>query len=115
MNQYLLAVYQPEGPLPEPGALTDIRREVNTIREEMKRSGAWVFSGGLHAPTSSTVVRRSGPELMLTDGPYLEGKEYLGGFTIVRAADLDGALAWGGRLARATGLPIEVRPFREES
>jgi hypothetical protein len=59
------------------------------------------------------VVRLKDGEVLITDGPYVEGKEHIGGFTVIRAADLDAALEWGRKLARATTLPIEVRPFRE--
>lgn len=113
MHQYLLSVYQPEGPIPAPETLKRIGHDVDALRQEMKTAGVWVFSGGLHAPTTATVVRLQDREILTTDGPYVEGKEHLGGFTIIRAADLDAALAWGRKLARATTLPIEVRPFQE--
>ena len=77
----------------------------------MRAAGAWVFSNGLLPPASATVLRPSGGEVMVTDGPFAEGKEHLGGFTIVDVPDLDAALEWGRRLAVATTLPIEVRPF----
>ena len=72
----------------------------------------WVFSGGLHPPSTATVLRPADDDLLTTDGPYAEGKEHLGGFTIINAPDLDAALEWGRRLARATTLPIEIRPFQ---
>jgi len=81
----------------------------------MKAAGAWVFSGGLNAPDTATVLRLDGGEVLMTDGPFAEGKEYLGGFTIIRAPDLDAALDWGRRLARVLPLPIEVRPFVDET
>jgi hypothetical protein len=71
-----------------------------------------VFNGGLHPSTTATVVRDASGEAMLTDGPYLEGKEHIGGFTIVESPDLDAAIEWGRRLAAITTLPIEVRPFQ---
>jgi len=73
-----------------------------------------VFSGGLHAPGTATVVHPRRDEMPMTDGPYLEGKEHIGGLTVIKAANLDDALEWGRRLARATTLPIEVRPFQGE-
>src|SRR5439155_2301644 len=82
---------------------------------EMKAAGAWVFSDGLHPPSTATVVRERDGEVLTTDGPFAEGKEHIGGFTIVKAEDLDAALKWGRKLARATTLPIEVRPFRGEA
>ena len=114
MKQYLLSVYQPEGTPPSPEVLGKIMRDLDDLREEMKAAGAWVFSGGLNAPSTATVLRPAGGEVLITDGPFAEGKEYLGGFTIITAPDLDSALAWGRKLARATTLPIEVRPFQGE-
>ncbi len=113
MKQYLLSIYQPDGPIPAPPVLEGIMRNVNALRQEMKTSGAWVFTAGLHPPATATVVRLKDRETLTTDGPYLEGKEYIGGFTIIRAPDLDSALEWGRKLARATTLPIEVRPVNE--
>jgi len=114
MKTYLLSVYQPDGPPPAPEVLGTIMRDVHALRQEMRTAGAWVFSGGLHAPSTATVVRLKDGELLTLDGPFTEGKEHLGGFTIVKAPDLDGALEWGRKLARATTLPIEVRPFRDD-
>jgi hypothetical protein len=113
MKQYLLSMYQPAGPIPGPEVLEPIMREIGALREEMKTAGAWVFSGGLHDPATATVVRLKDRETLTTDGPYVEGKEHLGGFTIIRASDLDSALQWARRLVRITTLPIEVRPFQE--
>jgi hypothetical protein len=115
MKQYLLSIYQPDGPPPARDALDKIMRDVSVLRQEMKDSGAWVFSGGLFPASTATVVRAKNNEVLMTDGPYVEGKEHIGGFTIVNAADLDVALEWAGKLARATTLPIEVRPFQDES
>ena len=111
MTQYLLSVYQPDGPAPEPDVLATIGDELYALNQEMVSAGAWVFSGGLCAPTTATVLRARGGDVLVTDGPYTEGKEHLGGFTIVEAPDLDAALGWGRKLTRATTLPIEVRPF----
>jgi hypothetical protein len=87
---------------------------VAVVERALKEAGAWVFSGGLNAPSTATVLRPEGDEVLMTDGPFAEGKEYLGGFSIIRVADLDAALEWGSRLARAIGLPIEVRPFVDD-
>jgi hypothetical protein len=81
----------------------------------MRAAGAWVFSAGLHEPSTATVLRPDGNDVLMTDGPFTEGKEHVGGLTIVRAPDLDAALAWGRKLALATTLAIEVRPFQGES
>lgn len=113
MKQYLLSVYQPDGPTPSPEFLEPIIRDVDAVNRELQEAGAWVFAGGLHAPSTATVLRVKDGDVVMTDGPFVEGKEVLGGFTIIRAPDLDAALDWGGKLARATTLPIEVRPFAE--
>jgi hypothetical protein len=111
MSQYLLSVYQPDGPVPEPEVLAAIGEDLDALNTEMRAAGAWVFSNGLLPPASATVLRPAGAEVLITDGPFAEGKEHLGGFTIVDVPDLDAALEWGRRLAVATTLPIEVRPF----
>lgn len=115
MKQYLLNIYQPDGAPPPPAVLARIMQDVGAVREEMKAAGAWVFAGGLHPADAATVVRIQNGEVLTTDGPYAEGKEHIGGFCIVLASDLDAALEWGGKLARATTLPIEVRPFQDDS
>jgi hypothetical protein len=113
MKQYLLSVYQPDPPqAPPPGALEKIMQNVDALRDAMKSADAWVFSGGLHPPSTATVVKTRDGTASHTDGPCLEGREHLGGFTIIRATDLDAALEWGRKLSLATTLPIEVRPFR---
>lgn len=114
MNTYLLSIYQPDGPPPPSVDLEAIMRDVNAVKEEMTRAGAWVFSNGLCPASSATVVRLDKGQVLLTDGPYVEGKEHLGGLCIIRAPDLDAALEWGRKMARATTLPVEVRPFHSE-
>jgi hypothetical protein len=111
MQPYLLSIYQPDGPPPADVDMDRITERLGRLNADIKAAGAWVFTGGLHAPSTATVLRVRDDEVLTTDGPYVEGKEHLGGFTIVNAEDLDGALRWGGRLAEATGLPIEVRPL----
>jgi hypothetical protein len=112
MTQYLLTVMQPsENTLPAE-ELDRIMQDVSAVDREMKDAGVWVFAGGLHPPSTATVLRPQGGEVLMTDGPFTEGKEHVGGFTIVEAPDLDEALAWGRKLAQATTLPIEVRPFQ---
>lgn len=112
MKQYLLSIYQPTGGTPPPEELGPIMRELEILNAELRAAGAWVFAGGLHPAGTATVVRSREGETLLTDGPFLEGKEHLGGVTIIAAEDLDAALRWAARLARATTLPIEVRPFQ---
>ena len=115
MKQYLLSVYQPDGPIPPPEVLDKIMADLDVLRREMEARGMWVFRAGLHPPSTATVVRARGDELLITDGPFAEAKEHVGGFTIIRAPDLDVALEWAEKLARATTLPIEVRPLQEEA
>jgi hypothetical protein len=111
VTQYLLSVVQPTGDT-FPADLDQIMADVGEVDRRMHEAGVWVFAGGLHDPGTATVVRVSDGEVLTTDGPYAEGKEHLGGFTVVEAPDLDAALGWGTELARATRLPIEVRPFQ---
>lgn len=114
MKQYLLSIYQPDEGTPPPAVLEKVMRDVRALVEETKVAGAWVFNGGLHPPSTATVVRLRGGDLLTTDGPYAEGKEHIGGFLIIKAPNLDSALAWARKAARAITLPIEVRPFRAE-
>lgn len=113
MKQYLLTIYQPDGEPPPPPFLENIMRDVNAVNAEMKAAGAWVFAAALFPAETATVLRKQDTELLMTDGPYTEGKEHVGGFTIIQAADLDAALGWARKLARAITLPIEVRPIRQ--
>ncbi|HEY2698434.1 MAG TPA: YciI family protein [Pseudonocardiaceae bacterium] len=116
MKQYLMTIYTPQdGTPPPPEALDSIMRQLDELNTEMKQAGAWVFNGGLSAPSTATVLRAKGDDVLTMDGPFVEGKEYIGGLSIVRAADLDEALSWGNRLATIIGLPIEVRPFEGEA
>jgi len=116
MKQYLLSIYQPgDGTPPAKEVLEPIMRNIAALNEEMKQAGAFLFTGGLHAPSTATVLRAKSNEILLTDGPYIEGKEHLGGFYVIQAADLDAALEWGRKLATASTLPIEVRPFQRTS
>jgi hypothetical protein len=111
VKQYMLSVIQPEGEPPPPEQLERIMRDIDAFHAELKSAGAWVFAAGLHAPSTATVLRPQGRDVLMTDGPYAEGKEHIGGFTVIRAPDLDAALAWGRKAALATTLPIEVRPL----
>jgi hypothetical protein len=113
MTQYLLTVFQPtDGVLPQ-ADLEAIMRDVDKVDQDMKDAGVWVFAGGLHPPTTATVLRPRDGDVLMTDGPFTEAKEHVGGFSIIKADDLDEALDWGRRLAEATTLPIEVRPFQD--
>ena len=114
MKQYLLSVCYPAGgSQPSPAALNQIMSDVMALQREMQSAGVWVFSGGLHAADSATVLRHQNGDIVLTDGPFIESKEQIGGITIVRVPDLDTALLWARKFASATTTPIEVRPFAE--
>jgi hypothetical protein len=115
MTQYLLSVYTPaDATPPTPDALNKIMSDLDMVNQELKAAGSWVFGGGLHGPDTATVLQLASGDVVTTDGPFTEGKEYLGGISIIRAADLDEALGWARRIARAITLPIEVRPFVDE-
>ncbi len=113
MTQYLLSVYQPDGAPPPDVDLGQIMADLDVLNDELRSSGAWVFTGGLHQASSATVVRVAEGETLMTDGPYTEGKEHMGGFTVIEAPDLDAALGWAGKMSRATTLPVEVRPMQQ--
>src|SRR2546430_10405032 len=117
MKQYLVSIYHPEleaGASP-PENIEQIMRDVDVLNEELRAAGAWVFAGGLHPSSTATVVRLQGDEVLTTDGPFAEGKEHVGGFWVIKAPDLDSALAWGRKATRACTVPVEVRPFQEEA
>lgn len=116
MNQYLLSVHGVEGdPLPPPETMQKMFADVAAFNAEVQAAGAWVFAGGLHPPSTATVVRAQPGEVVTTDGPFVEGKEHIGGFWVIKAADLDAALGWAAKGSVACGAPVEVRPFQEES
>lgn len=112
MARYLLSVIQPDGEPPAPEILGPIMERVQAFDRELQASGSWVFNDALHDAGASTVVRVKDGQALLTDGPYVEAKEHVGGLVIVDVPDLDAALAWARKAAEATTLPIEVRPFR---
>ena len=114
MKQYLIAMYQPQGPIPPREVLDRVMDELGVVRRKLETTGSWVFGNGLHDGSTATVVRSHDGDVVMTDGPFVEGKEYLGGITIIKAPDLDAALAVGRRYAEITRLPIEVRPFQGE-
>jgi hypothetical protein len=112
MTQYLLALYRDYAvPIP-PERTRQVWAGVNELGDKMTDAGAFVFKSGLQGgPESATVVRQSGGDFLVTDGPYTETKEHLAGFWIINAADLDEALEWAKLAAVAEQRPIEVRPF----
>ena len=115
MKQYLYSIYQPDGPMPPPEFLEQVMRDVDALIQETKQAGVWVFNGALHAPSTATVLRLQSDDVLITDGPFTEGKEHIGGFLVLKVPDLDAALAWGRKVARAIPLPIEIRPFQDEA
>jgi hypothetical protein len=114
MRQYLLAVHMVEGePTPPEDQIQQAYKAVDAFNTELQAAGNWVFAGGLHPPSTATVVRSQGGQVVTTDGPFAETKEQLGGFWVITAPDLDAALAWAAKGSGACGQPVEVRPFQE--
>jgi hypothetical protein len=116
MTQYMLSVFHSDrDPIPnDPDVMQRAVAQVDALNNELMESGAWVFGGGLHDPSSATVVRTSTGDTVMTDGPYAETKEQLGGFWIVELPDLDAALALAARASEACMNAVEVRPFQDE-
>ncbi len=116
MKQYLLAVHHDyDAPPPPDAELQAMYDRTGRINTELQGAGVWVFGGGLSSPDTTTVVRAGTGDTTMTDGPYAETKEQLGGFWVIRCADLDEALAWAEKCSVACGGPIEVRPFDDAS
>jgi len=113
MTNYLLNIWTPAGDPPPPEVLQPIMTKLAGLREEMKQAGAWVFSSGLDAPEAATVLHLADGAVMETDGPYTEGKEHIGGFTVFRADSREEALGWARRMAAIITLPLELRPTQD--
>ena len=112
MPQYMISVWHDdtyEVDFSSPDAQRRVA-QVGAFNEDLQKAGAWVFAAGLHPAPSATVVRSSGGGVSMTDGPYAETKEQMGGFWVIEASDLDAALEWAGRAAAASEGPVEVRP-----
>jgi hypothetical protein len=115
MSQYLLSVHHlGDFPTPEPGVAEAMYAQVEEFNANLRQSGAWVFAGGLHPRETATTVRYSEGRTLVTDGPFAETREQLGGFWVVEAPDLDAALAIAERGAAACQGDVEVRPFQDE-
>jgi hypothetical protein len=113
MPQYLVAIHHPDNydPSTEGEAMV---RDIDVLNEEMIAAGARFFAGGLSAAVTAKSLRaQPGGKVLVTDGPYLEAKEHIGGFWILEAADMDQALAWGRKAVVACRAPVEVRAFLE--
>ena len=114
MKQYLLAVHMVEGePVPQEAEIQQSYKAVGAFNQELMASGEWVFAGGLLPPDTATVVRAQGGKVVTTDGPFAESKEQIGGFWVIKTADLDAALEIAARGSEACGRPVEVRPFQD--
>ena len=115
MSEYLLSViHGDDNAVPEGTDFADVVRDVDAFNAELQEKGAWVFAGGLQPVNAATTVDGTGAEPVVTDGPYAETKEYLGGFWVIRAADLDEAHAWAAKGSKACVHAVEVRPFQGE-
>lgn len=115
MSQYLMSVHYVEGQEPPaPEVMEQMFADVDTFNTKLQDAGAWVFAGGLETPDTSTVVRQTDGEIVMTDGPFPEAKEHLGGVWVIEAADLDEALDWASQATVACQAPVEVRPFQSE-
>ena len=116
MTQYLMSVHGDEADFANltPDDMQRMFRQVDAYNNELQAAGRWVFGGGLQPATTATVVRTDGGETTLTDGPYLETKEHIGGFWVITAADLDAALRWAAEGSKACQGRVEVRPFQDE-
>ena len=107
MIQYLASVIDNTAGLATP----DEMAAIDAFNDRLKAEGHWVFAGGLGSPSTATVIDNRGEEAMVTDGPFLESKEYLAGFWIMQAADLDVALKLAAEGSKACNRKVEVRPF----
>ncbi len=115
MTQYLLSVHVTESDYETPQEeIEPIYAAVDAFNTELQSSGSWVFAGGLHPASTSTVVDATKPDVTVTDGPFVETKEHIGGFWVIEAADLDAALDWAKKASAACAGPVEVRPFQDE-
>jgi hypothetical protein len=111
MTQYLVAIHHPDDFEPFSES-EETHRDIDALNNEMKAAGAIVFVGGLDRPQKAKAVRlQPGGKTLVTDGPYIETKEHIGGFWVLEAKSMDEALAWGRKAAVACRAPVEVRPF----
>ncbi|PYU39903.1 MAG: hypothetical protein DMG54_25445 [Acidobacteria bacterium] len=111
MAQYLVAIHHPDDF--DPSLVTESTvRDIDVLNEEMEAAGVRMFAGGLAGASNAKSLRaQPNGKVLVTDGPYLETKEHVGGFWILKAANLDEALAWGRKAVLACRAPVEVRPF----
>ena len=115
MKQYLLSVYYVEGEgATPPEVMEQAFTDVEALNEKMKTDGVYVFAGGLETPDVASVVKEDDGRIVVTDGPFPEAKEQLGGFWVIKAADDDAARSWAEQATRACRGPVEIRPFQDE-
>jgi hypothetical protein len=115
MTQYLVAVVgEPDYETLPAETMQAIMTDVDAVVNQMQQAGVFVFGGGLHGPEATTVVDATSGTPVVTDGPFAETKEAMGGFSIIDVADLDAALSWASKLSAACRCPQEVRPFQED-
>ena len=119
MTQYLLAVNGSAADVEAQAQMTmadfqPMFEAVEAFNEKLRAEGAWVFAGGLQPIESTTTVDNTGAETVITDGPFVESKEWIGGFWVIEAPDLDVALKWAAEGSRACQGRVEVRPFQDE-
>ena len=116
MPQYMLSVCHDDDYGDVDFSSPDMQRigaKVGALNAEMQQAGVWVFGIGLKPASTAAVVRASGGEVSMTDGPYAETKEQIGGFWIIEAADRDAALQWAAKATAACELPVELRPTED--
>ena len=116
MTQYLLSVHGSDEDYAEidPAAVQEMFAAVDVFNNKVREAGIWVFAGGLESASTATVVDGTGDSPVITDGPYLETKEHIGGFWIIEVPDLDAALRWAAEGSKACQGTVEVRPFQAE-
>lgn len=115
MSQYLMSVYYEEGAEdPSPEVIQEMYADVDAFNKKMEAAGAWVFGGGLERPETSKVVASGSDGVVVTDGPFPESKEQIGGFWVIEAENLDAALDWAREATVACRGPVEVRPFQDD-
>jgi hypothetical protein len=116
MPQYLMSVWHDDDYTVdfESAEAQRLFAQVGTFNEKLETAGAWVFGAGLHPASSATVVRSHDGQVSMTDGPYAESKEQMGGFWVIEAPDLDAALEWASQATTACEGPVEVRPMQSE-
>lgn len=112
MTRYLITIHHPQDYNPAIAEDETMSRHIDELNDEMTAAGVRVFVGGLRPPGTARSLQASpNGDVVVTDGPYLDSKEHVGGLWVVEAADLDEALAWGRKATIACRAPVEVRPF----